>query len=166
MNPTIILAGGCFWGIEELFRDEPGVLNTEVGYCGGENDSPTYEFHPGHAECIAITYDKDKTNLKKLLDLFFRIHDPTTLNRQGNDTGTSYRSVIFYETDEQKKQAEEVISLVNGSGLYSNPVVTTLEKLDKFWPAEDYHQDYLKKNPGGYTCHYLRTDKSLLDKAV
>lgn len=150
------IAGGCFWGMEELFRNQPGVLDTEVGYTGGQNESPTYEFHPGHAEALKIAYDPDKTSYSKLLDFFYHIHDPTTLNRQGNDVGTSYRSAIFYDSPEQKHEAETAITHVNESGLYGKPVVTSLEPLIKFWPAESYHQDYLQKNPGGYTCHYVR----------
>ena len=156
------ISGGCFWGVEELFKELPGVSDTEVGYTGGSNDNPDYHNHPGHAEAIAITYDPNKTNYEAILDYFFRIHDPTTLNRQGNDVGTSYRSAIFYTNDDQLKVAKEMIAKVNDSGLYDKPVVTSLEKFTKFYSAEEYHQDYLKKNPGGYTCHYLRTDKSLI----
>jgi peptide-methionine (S)-S-oxide reductase len=156
------ISGGCFWGVEELFREQPGVVDTEVGYTGGKNDNPDYHNHPGHAEAIAITYDPSKTTYEAILDYFFRIHDPTTLNRQGNDTGTSYRSAIFYNDDSELKTAKEMIAKVNDSGMYKKPVVTSLEKFTKFYSAEDYHQDYLRKNPGGYTCHYLRTDKSLI----
>lgn len=165
MIKEAVFAGGCFWGIEELFRRQPGVLDTEVGYSGGKNSNPTYEFHPGHAEAIKIEYDPAKTSFRKLLDFFFRIHDPTTLNRQGNDVGTSYRSAIFYATPEEKHDAEEMIELTNQSGLYQGEVATSLEPLTQFWSAEEYHQDYLQKNPGGYTCHFLRTETSLvLDK--
>lgn len=153
---TITLAGGCFWGMQDLFRKEPGVVSTRVGYTGGKNDSPTYEFHPGHAEAIEVTYDPEETSYKKLLDFFFRIHNPTTLNQQGNDMGTSYRSAIFYGNEEEKKEAENFIELVNKSGRWKDPVVTTLEPLTTFWTAEEYHQDYLVKNPGGYTCHFVR----------
>lgn len=159
---TAILAGGCFWGIEELFRKQPGVVDTEVGYTGGENDNPTYKYHPGHAETIKITYDTEKTNYKNILDYFFRIHDPTTPNRQGNDAGTSYRSAIFCANDEELAAAREMIDVVNKSGLYKDPVVTTLEPLKKFYSAEEFHQDYLRKNPGGYTCHFERTSKPLV----
>lgn len=155
------LAGGCFWGVEELFRDQLGVIDTEVGYTGGINDNPTYENHPGHAEAIAITYDPAKISFKDLLDFFFRIHDPTTVNHQGNDMGTSYRSTIFYQNDDELNISKNMIKTVNDSGLYKNPVVTTLEKFTKFYSAEEYHQDYLQKNPGGYTCHFVRTDKKL-----
>jgi len=156
------LAGGCFWGLEELFKEQPGIIDTEVGYTGGENDNPTYENHPGHAEALAITYDPDKTTYAALLDFFFRVHDPTTMNRQGNDVGSSYRSAIFYQDDEERKTAEAMIETVNTSGLYKDPVVTSLESFKRFYSAEEYHQDYLQKNPGGYTCHYVRTEKSLL----
>lgn len=158
---TLYVAGGCFWGMEELFRNQPGVIDTEVGYMGGENENPTYEHHPGHAEALKITYDESQTSYEALLDFFFRIHDPTTLNQQGNDRGTSYRSAIFYETDEQKRVARQMIEQVNASGLYGGDAVTSLEAYDKFWPAEDYHQNYLQKNPGGYTCHYVRSDAPL-----
>lgn len=151
---TLILAGGCFWGMEELFREQPGIIDTEVGYTGGENDNPTYEHHPGHAESLKLTYDESKTNAETLLDYFFQIHDPTTMNRQGNDIGSSYRSAIFYADDEQKHQAEAAIA--RNQAYWNAPIVTQLEKLTTFWPAEEYHQDYLQKNPGGYTCHYER----------
>lgn len=156
------LAGGCFWGLEDLFRSQPGVIDTEVGYSGGDNDDPTYENHPGHAEALAITYDPSKTTFMKILDFFFRVHNPTTLNRQGNDTGSSYRSTIFYKNDAELADAKAMIKIVDESGLYKDPVVTSLEKFNKFYSAEDYHQDYLQKHPGGYTCHYVRTDKSLV----
>ncbi len=158
---TAYLAGGCFWGLEELIREEPGIVDTEVGYAGGENDNPTYENHPGHAETVKVSYDDTKTSYKEVLDFFFRIHDPTTKNRQGNDVGSSYRSTIFYENDEQQKDAQEVIALTEKSGLYNNPVVTSLEPFTHFYDAEDYHQDYLRKNPGGYTCHYIRSETPL-----
>ena len=151
---TLILAGGCFWGMEELFREQPGIVDTEVGYTGGENDHPTYESHPGHAEALKLTYDDSKTNAETLLDYFSQIHDPTTMNRQGNDIGSSYRSAIFYADDEQKQQAEAAIQ--RNQQYWNAPIVTQLEKLTTFWPAEEYHQDYLQKNPGGYTCHYER----------
>lgn len=159
---TIVVAGGCFWGLEELFREQKGVVDTEVGYAGGANDNPTYEYHPGHAEAIRLTYDPSQTSYPLLLDFFFRIHDPTTKDRQGNDVGTSYRSAVFYANDNERAEAEVMIQVVNTSGLYSEPVVTTLEKLSKFYSAEEYHQDYLQKHPGGYTCHYIRRDKPLV----
>lgn len=151
-----VFAGGCFWGMEELFRALPGVVDTEVGYTGGEVDHPTYERHTGHAEAISVSYDPSQTTYKALLDFFFRVHNPTTLNRQGNDIGTSYRSAIFYATDEEKREAEAFIDLVNASGAWHGPVVTSLEPITTFWPAEAYHQDYLQHNPSGYTCHAIR----------
>jgi peptide-methionine (S)-S-oxide reductase len=160
----IILAGGCFWGLEDLLRHQPGVIDTEVGYTGGKNDNPTYEHHPGHAEAVEITYDPEKTSYKKLLDFFFQIHNPTTLNQQGNDKGTSYRSAIFYATEEEKAIAEEMITIVNDSERWESAVVTTLEPLQRFWVAEDYHQDYLVQNPGGYTCHAVYFESYLLGK--
>ena len=160
---TIYLAGGCFWGMEELFRAQPGVVDTEVGYTGGDNDNPDYNNHPGHAEALAITYDDTKTSFKDILDFFFRIHDPTTLNRQGNDVGSSYRSAIFYQNDEELKIAKDAIKKLDATGFYDKPVVTSLEKFTKFYTAEAYHQDYLQKNPGGYTCHFIRTDKHLIE---
>ncbi len=153
MVKKAILAGGCFWGLEDLFRDRPGVIATEAGYTGGENDNPTYESHPGHAEALEITYDTQKTSFREMLDFFFCVHNPTTLNQQGNDRGTSYRSAIFYQDEQEKKEAEDFIALVNASGRWKDPVVTTLEPFTVFYKAEDYHQDYLQKNPGGYTCH-------------
>ena len=156
------IAGGCFWGMEDLFRVRPGVVNTEVGYQGGSNDNPTYRNHPGHAEGIEITYDSDVTSLKELLDFFFRIHNPTTVDRQGNDRGSSYRSAIFYQNDEEKAIAEEVIKIVNDSKKWDGTVVTTLEPFSPFWQAEPEHQDYLVRNPNGYTCHYLRFEESFI----
>ncbi len=161
MIKNAYLAGGCFWGMEELFRKLPGVLETEAGYTGGENENPTYENHPGHAEALMVTYDSEKISYKRILDFFFCIHNPTTLNQQGNDIGTSYRSAIFYQTEEEKEEAENFIEIVNNSGKWQNKVVTSLEKFDRFWPAETYHQDYLQKNPGGYTCHAIYFDTYL-----
>lgn len=157
-----VLAGGCFWGLEELFRKLPGILNTEVGYVGGKNENPTYEFHPGHAEGLEIEYDADQISYQNLLDFFFQVHNPTTINQQGNDIGSSYRSAIFYANEEEKSEAEAFIKIVNQSKRWNNPVITTLEPLTTFWPAERYHQDYLQKNPGGYTCHYKRDGGSYL----
>lgn len=151
---TLIVAGGCFWGMEELFRDQPGIVDTEVGYAGGDNDHPTYEHHPGHAESLKIIYDDAQTGLSVLLDYFFQIHDPTTKNRQGNDIGSSYRSTIFYQNEDQKQLVEDAIK--RNQVYWKDPIVTSVEPLAKFWPAEDYHQDYLQKHPGGYTCHYER----------
>ena len=156
MIKKIVLGGGCFWGMQELIRKQPGFLETVVGYSGGKVENPTYKNHEGHAEVVEIKYETEKTSYKKLLDFFFQIHDPTTLNQQGNDIGTSYRSVIFYGNEEEKREAADFIDIVNKSGRWKNPVVTTLESLGRFYPAEDYHQDYLQKNPGGYTCHAVR----------
>ena len=151
---SLVVAGGCFWGLEELFRSQPGVIDTEVGYSGGKNKNPTYENHPGHADAIKISYNSNETSIEKLLDYFFSIHDPTTINQQGNDIGSSYRSAIFYENENEKQLAKK--SITRASEHWSRPIVTKLEKLDIFWPAEEYHQDYLQKNPGGYTCHFQR----------
>lgn len=156
------LAGGCFWGLEDLVKNQPGVVDTEVGYTGGTNQNPDYSNHPGHAEGLEITYDDTKTTYLQILDYFFRVHDPTTLNRQGNDVGDSYRSAIFYQNDAEPADAKEMISLIDNSGNWENPVVTTLEPFTKFWPAEAYHQDYLQENPNGYTCHYMRSFGSYL----
>lgn len=153
---TVVVAGGCFWGVEELLRSRPGVIATEVGYTGGSNDHPTYEHHSGHAEAVEITYNPAKTSADALYEYFFRIHDPTTRNRQGNDVGSSYRSTIFYSSPNEKAVAETAIARAEVSGLWKSPIVTTLEPLTTFWPAEEYHQDYLQKNPGGYTCHFER----------
>jgi peptide-methionine (S)-S-oxide reductase len=150
------IAGGCFWGMEDLFRVRPGVTNTEVGYIGGENENPTYQNHPGHAEGIEITYDTRVTSYKEILDYFFRMHDPTTIDRQGNDKGSSYRSAIFIQNDQERETAEEVIQIVDDSKRWNGKVVTTLEPYSTFWKAEEYHQDYLVKNPNGYTCHFER----------
>lgn len=158
---TAILAGGCFWGMEELFRKQKGVLDTEVGYTGGENDHPTYEYHPGHAEALKITYDIEQTSFEAILDFFFQIHNPTTLNRQGYDFGTAYRSAIFYKDDVEKEAAKKMISIVNKSGRWRKKVVTTLEPVATFWEAENYHQDYLLKHPRGYTCHKIYFDSYL-----
>ncbi len=156
------IAGGCFWGMEDLFRTQPGVKDTEVGYIGGKNENPTYRNHPGHAEGIEITYNPDETTFSKLLDFFFRIHDPTTIDRQGNDIGSSYRSAIFYQNQDEKQQSEAIIKIVNESGKWKSPVVTTLEPYTAFWPAEPEHQDYLVRIPNGYTCHFLRFKDSFI----
>jgi peptide-methionine (S)-S-oxide reductase len=150
------IAGGCFWGMEDLFRNRKGIIDTEVGYQGGENDRPSYKYHPGHAEGIEITYNTDETSFREILDFFFRIHNPTTVDQQGNDLGSSYRSTIFIQNDEEQQVAEEIIALVNKSNRWKAPVVTTLEPFSTFWPAEDHHQNYLVKSPNGYTCHFVR----------
>lgn len=161
-NKKAYIAGGCFWGMEDLFRVRPGVIDTEVGYIGGENEHPTYRNHPGHAEGIEITYDPNVTTFKHILDYFFRIHNPTTVDRQGNDMGSSYRSAIFYQNEEEKAEAKEVIEIVNASHRWNGEVVTTLEPYSKFWPAEPEHQDYLLRKPDGYTCHYERFDQPFI----
>lgn len=161
MIKKIVLAGGCFWGLEELIRKQSGVINTIVGYTGGKVENPTYENHEGHAEAVEISYNPEVTSYQKLLDFFFQIHNPTTLNQQGNDRGTSYRSAIFYSSEEEKKEAENFIEIVNTSKRWKDPVVTSVEPLQKFYPAEEYHQDYLQKNPGGYTCHAIYFDSYL-----
>lgn len=157
------IAGGCFWGMEDLFRVRPGIVDTEVIYLGGTNDHPTYRNHPGHAEGLELHYDPDQTSFRQILDYFFRIHNPTTVNRQGNDVGSSYRSAIFYQNEEEEQVAKEVIALVNESGRWDGEVVTTLEPFTSAWPAEEAHQDYLVKNPGGYTCHFERPFGSFLN---
>jgi peptide-methionine (S)-S-oxide reductase len=156
------LAGGCFWGMEDLFRKRPGILDTEVGYTGGDNDHPTYRNHPGHAEAIELTYNPEETTFRELLDYFFRIHNPTTIDRQGNDRGSSYRSAIFYQNETEKREAEEVISIVEDSNKWEEKVVTTLEPFTTFWPAEPEHQDYLVRIPNGYTCHFERFQESFV----
>lgn len=161
---TAVLAGGCFWGMEELFRKLPGVIDTQAGYTGGKNEHPTYENHPGHAEALKITYDPSKITYPELLDFFFRIHDPTTMNQQGNDVGESYRSAIFFADEEQRNEASAFIHRVNASHQWPSPVVTTLEPLKTFTDAEEDHQDYLQKHPGGYTCHFVREMPSFLMK--
>jgi peptide-methionine (S)-S-oxide reductase len=155
------IAGGCFWGMEDLFRTRKGILDTEVGYQGGKNDNPTYRNHPGHAEGIELNYDPDQTSFRDILDYFFRIHNPTTIDQQGNDMGSSYRSTIFIQNEEEQKVAEEVIAIVNDSGRWEGNAVTTLEPFSTFWPAEPNHQDYLVKQPNGYTCHFERFETFL-----
>jgi len=150
------LSGGCFWGVEELIRKLPGVVNTTVGYTGGDVPNATYDNHEGHAEAVEITFDPKKTSYEAILLYFFKIHDPTTPNRQGNDVGTSYRSAIFYHDEEQHQIAQRVKTRVDQSGAWRRPVVTEIVPAKAFWTAEDYHQKYLQKNPGGYTCHYER----------
>jgi methionine-S-sulfoxide reductase len=150
------LAGGCFWGVQELIRKLPGVVSSEVGYTGGDVANATYENHEGHAEAVEITYDPKKISYEDILVFFFKLHDPTTKNQQGNDMGSSYRSAIFYHDEEQRQIAEKVKARVDKSGAWKRPVVTEIVPAKKFWTAEAYHQDYLQKNPHGYTCHYVR----------
>jgi peptide-methionine (S)-S-oxide reductase len=151
-----VLAGGCFWGMQDLIRKLPGVITTRVGYTGGDVPNATYHHHGTHAEAIEITFDPKVTSYRALLEFFFQIHDPTTRNRQGNDAGTSYRSAIFYVNDEQKLIAEDTNADVNASGLWPGKVVTELAPAGPFWEAEPEHQDYLERFPDGYTCHFVR----------
>jgi peptide methionine sulfoxide reductase msrA/msrB len=157
---TAILAGGCFWGMEEIIRKIPGVLKTTVGYSGGKTPNPTYQEvctgGTGHAEAIEVVFDPARLSYDKLLDYFFRMHDPTTLNRQHNDVGTQYRSAIFYTSEEQKKTAEQVVAKLTAAKKFDRPITTEITAATKFYSAEEYHQKYLVKNPGGYTCHVLR----------
>lgn len=153
---TAILAGGCFWGMQDLIRRQPGVISTRVGYTGGQNANATYRNHPGHAEAVEIVYDPAKTDYRALLEFFFQIHDPTTKNRQGNDIGTSYRSAIFYLDDDQRQVALDTIADVDASGLWPGKVVTEVVPASDFWEAEPEHQDYLLRIPNGYTCHFPR----------
>jgi len=153
-----VLAGGCFWGMQDLIRKLPGVLSTRVGYSGGDVPNATYRNHGNHAEAIEIFFDPARTSYRRLLEFFFQIHDPTTLNRQGGDRGASYRSAIFYVNDEQKKVAEDTIADVEASGLWPGKVVTEIAPVGAFWEAEPEHQDYLERYPQGYTCHFPRTD--------
>jgi peptide-methionine (S)-S-oxide reductase len=151
-----VLAGGCFWGMQQLIRRQPGVISTRVGYSGGDVPNATYRNHGSHAEAIEIVFDPDVTSFRKILEYFFQIHDPTTKNRQGNDVGTSYRSAIFYTSDEQKAVALDTIADVEASGLWPGKVVTEVAPVGPFWQAEREHQDYLEHYPNGYTCHFPR----------
>jgi peptide-methionine (S)-S-oxide reductase len=153
---TAVLAGGCFWGMQDLIRKRPGVISTRVGYTGGDVPNATYRNHRGHAEAIEIVFDREQLSYRDLLEFFFQIHDPSTKNRQGNDIGDSYRSAIFYTSDEQKRVAEDTIADVNASGLWPGEVVTEVTQAGPFWEAEPEHQDYLERYPNGYTCHYPR----------
>ena len=159
-HETAIVAGGCFWGVEELLRAEPGVVKTDVGYTGGVTVDPVYTQvktgKTGHAEAVRIIFDSKVTTFERILEFFFRMHDPSTANRQGNDVGSQYRSAIFYTSESQKMAALGVIEKVNASKKWGKPAVTEVVAAGKFYPAEDYHQDYLKKNPGGYSCHFVR----------
>ncbi|WP_370230721.1 peptide-methionine (S)-S-oxide reductase MsrA [Cognatishimia sp.] len=165
MSERAVLAGGCFWGMEDLIRRQKGVIKTRVGYTGGDVPNATYRDHGTHAEGIEILFDPDKTTYREILELFFQIHDPTTVNRQGNDVGTSYRSAIYFVNEDQKAVALDTIADVDASGLWPGKVVTQLEPVGDFWEAEDYHQDYLVKNPRGYTCHFPRADWVLPKRA-
>jgi len=162
-NEVVELAGGCFWGMQHILRKIPGVIRTDVGYAGGAVKNATYRNHEGHAEAVQVEYDPKKLPFEVLLRWYFRMHDPTTLDRQGNDRGSSYRSAIFYHTDAQKKTAEAFIERLNKKGKWGAPVVTEVKKADQYWKAEDDHQDYLVKRPEGYTCHFLRPESVLGD---
>jgi peptide-methionine (S)-S-oxide reductase len=151
-----VLAGGCFWGMQDLLRRYPGVISTRVGYTGGEVANATYRNHGDHAEAIEVVFDPTKMSFRQLLEFFFQIHDPTTKNRQGNDLGRSYRSAIFYGNDEQKRVAEDTIADVDASGLWPGKVATEVVPAGPFWEAEPEHQDYLERYPAGYTCHFIR----------
>lgn len=160
-----VLAGGCFWGMQQLIRRMDGVVSTRVGYSGGEVDHATYRNHGNHAEAIEIIFDPEKISFRDLLEFFFQIHDPSTLNRQGNDRGASYRSAIFYTSAEQREVAIDTIADVEASGLWPGKVVTELSEAGPFWEAEPEHQDYLERTPGGYTCHFVRPDWKLPRRA-
>jgi peptide-methionine (S)-S-oxide reductase len=160
-NETSILAGGCFWGMQDLIRKLPGVISTRVGYSGGDVPNATYRNHGTHAEAIEIVFDPDKFSFRMLLEFFFQIHDPTTPNRQGNDRGMSYRSAIYYTSEAQRATAIDTIVDVNASGLWPGKVVTEVEPSGAFWQAEPEHQDYLERYPNGYTCHYPRSNWKL-----
>jgi peptide-methionine (S)-S-oxide reductase len=153
---TALLAGGCFWGMQALLRQHPGVLSTRVGYTGGDTPDATYRDHGAHAEAIEVVFDPLCVDYRQILEFFFQIHDPTTRNRQGNDRGSSYRSAIFYVDERQKAIAEDTVADVDASGLWPGKVVTEIEPAGTFWEAEPEHQDYLRNHPGGYTCHYAR----------
>jgi peptide-methionine (S)-S-oxide reductase len=162
---TAILAGGCFWGMQDLIRKLPGVISTRVGYSGGDVPHATYRNHGTHAEAIEVVFDPSKLSYRELLEFFFQIHDPTTKNRQGNDVGTSYRSGIYYLSDEQRRVAEDTIADVNASGLWPGRVVTEVREAGPFWEAEPEHQDYLLLYPDGYTCHFPRPNWRLPRRA-
>jgi peptide-methionine (S)-S-oxide reductase len=160
-----VLAGGCFWGMQDLIRKQPGVVTTRVGYSGGSNANPTYRNHPGHAEAVEIVYDPSVTTYRELLEFFFQIHDPSTRDRQGNDVGSSYRSAIFTLDDEQRQVALDTIADVDASGLWPGKVVTEVVPAGEFWEAEPEHQDYLQRIPWGYTCHFPRAGWRLPKRA-
>ena len=164
-NDRAVLAGGCFWGVQDLIRKLPGVESTRVGYTGGDVANATYRNHGTHAEAIEIIFDPAKTSFRALLEFFFQIHDPTTMNRQGYDRGASYRSAIFYISDAQRLVAEDTIADVDASGLWPGKVVTEVTPASDFWEAEPEHQDYLERLPNGYTCHFIRPDWKLPRRA-
>ncbi|HEX7822800.1 MAG TPA: peptide-methionine (S)-S-oxide reductase MsrA [Sphingobium sp.] len=160
-----VLAGGCFWGVQDLIRKQPGVISTRVGYSGGEVPNATYRNHGNHAEAVEIIFDPSVTSFRAVLEFFFQIHDPTTANRQGNDLGVGYRSAIYHASPEQKAVAEDVIADVEASGLWPGKVVTELAPVGDFWEAEPEHQDYLQRIPNGYTCHFIRQGWKLPHRA-
>lgn len=160
-----VLAGGCFWGVQDLVRRQPGVISTRVGYSGGEVPDATYRNHGNHAEAIEIMFDPARTSYRALLEFFFQIHDPSTRDRQGNDRGAAYRSAIYFTSDEQRAVAEDTIADVDASGLWPGKVVTEVEPVGDFWEAEPEHQDYLERIPNGYTCHYVRPGWKLPHRA-
>ena len=162
-SETVDLAGGCFWGMQHILRKIPGVLHTEVGYAGGQVAHATYRNHEGHAEAVRVEYDPRQLSFEQLLRWFFRMHDPTTKDRQGNDRGSSYRSAIFYHSEDQRRTAEAFLDRLNEAGKWGAPVVTELQRADQFWKAEEDHQDYLEKMPNGYSCHFLRPESVLGD---
>ena len=164
-NERAVLAGGCFWGMQDLIRKLPGVVSTRVGYSGGDVPNATYRNHGTHAESIEVIFDPARTSFRDLLEFFFQMHDPTTRDRQGNDIGASYRSAIFYTSPEQKRVAEDTIADVDASGLWPGKVVTQVEPVGDFWEAEPEHQDYLERLPDGYTCHFVRPDWKLPKRA-
>ena len=166
MSERAVLAGGCFWGVQELVRKLPGVVSSKVGYSGGDVPNATYRNHGTHAEAVEIIFDPQKTSFRDLLEFFFQIHDPTTVNRQGNDIGASYRSAIYYTSDEQRRAAEDTIADVEASGLWPGKVVTKVEPVGAFWDAEAEHQDYLQRIPDGYTCHFVRPNWKLPRRSV
>ena len=157
----VYLAGGCFWGLQDILRNIPGVIETDVGYTGGRAENATYRRHDGHAETVRVVFDPDQLTFEQLLRWFFRMHDPTTRDRQGYDVGPSYRSAIFYTTEEQKQVAEEFKQRLDAKGEWGAPVVTEIVAAGAYWKAEEEHQDYLEKRPGGYTCHFLRPESVL-----
>ncbi len=169
MNSTTeraVLAGGCFWGVQDLIRKQPGVISTRVGYTGGDVANATYRNHGTHAEALEVNFDPSRISYRTLLEFFFQIHDPTTLNRQGNDRGLSYRSAIYYTSDEQRKIAEDTIADVNAAGIWPGKVVTEVAAAGPFWEAEPEHQDYLERIPNGYTCHFIRPNWKLPQRAA
>jgi peptide-methionine (S)-S-oxide reductase len=162
---TALLAGGCFWGMQDLLRRYPGVLSTRVGYSGGDVENATYRNHGTHAEAIEILFDPQVISYRQILEFFFQIHDPSTANRQGNDVGLSYRSAIFYLSSEQKRVAEDTVKDVDASGIWPGKVVTEVVPAGAFWQAEPEHQDYLERFPNGYTCHFIRPNWKLPTRA-